>query len=354
MRKTEFETIALEPRTSESAGYSARRVAPSPASASKVWGAGFQVTLSRSVELQGVGLHSGAAVPLKIRPAAAGSGIIFRRTDLGTIDRSVTDIPARYDYVCDTIMSTNLANEAGTMVGTVEHLMSALAGLGVNNAMVEVGGPEVPVMDGSAADFAEAIAGAGLSSLNTRRRAIRILKPVVLEDGVKSCALLPGDGFTVEFEIDFDNPLIGRQVFRAALGDDTFLQEVCRARTFGFLKDVKALWAAGLARGGSLDNAIVLDGGRVMNEDGLRFADEFVRHKVLDAIGDLALAGAPIIGRYQGVQAGHAMNNQILQALFADQDAWEYAEPGVQAPVSARKRPSALPEPMAAVAVSAD
>lgn len=348
MRKTEFETIALEPRASEPIGYSVRDVTGSPAPAQAAWGAGFQTTLSRAVDLQGIGLHSGVAVPLKIRPAAAGSGIVFRRTDLGTTDRSVTDIPARYDYVCDTVMSTNIANDVGTMVGTVEHLMSALAGLGVDNAVIEIGGVEVPIMDGSAADFAEAIADVGLSSLNTRRRAIRILKPIVLEDGIKSCALLPDDGFNVEFEIDFDNPLIGRQVFHAALGDDMFCREICRARTFGFLENVEALKAVGLALGGSLKNAIVLNGDRVVNEDGLRFPDEFVRHKVLDAIGDLALAGAPIIGRYRGVQAGHAMNNQVLRALFADQDAWDYAEPGAPA-AAPREMSSVSSVPMAAV-----
>lgn len=326
-----------------------RDVARLTPSVSCRWGAGHQTTLAGPARLQGTGLHSGERINLTIRPAAADTGIVFRRTDLGTEDRAVTDVSARYDNVCDTTLCTVLANDAGTMVGTVEHLMAALAGLGVDNAVVEVDGSELPVMDGSSAAFVAAIEASNIASLNKRRRAVRILKPVKIEDGVKSCELVPGDGFSIDFEIDFENPVIGHQMFHADLADDAFRREICRARTFGFLKDVEAMWAAGLARGGSLENAVMLDGESVLNADGLRYADEFVRHKVLDAVGDLALAGAPIVGGYRGTRAGHAMNNQVLRALFADPQAWEFAE--IDAEASSDHRPASK-APL--VAVSAD
>ena len=290
-----------------------------------------QTTLNAPVVLEGVGLHSGKMIRMDLHPAGAGFGIVFRRTDLGDAPAEVTDIPARYDHVGDTMLSTVICNEAGVSVGTVEHLMAALSGLGIDNVFVEINGPEVPVMDGSSQVFVETIEAIGVKPLHASRRAIRILKPIVVQDGLKRAALLPGEGFKLAFEIQFDSSAIGHQAIEADFNSPSFRDDILRARTFGLLKDVEAMWAAGLGLGGSLDNTVVVDGDRVVNEDGLRFHDEFVRHKVLDAVGDLALAGAPLIGRYEGSRAGHAMNNRVLRALFADRSAWEIVELGANA-----------------------
>jgi UDP-3-O-[3-hydroxymyristoyl] N-acetylglucosamine deacetylase len=325
VRKTEFDTVMLEEARAHRRERLARPVACP------------QTTLSAPVVLEGVGLHTGRMVRMDLHPACAGFGIVFRRTDLGDARADVTDIPARYDHVGDTTLSTALRNDVGTSISTVEHLMAALSALGVDNAFIEVNGPEIPVMDGSSREFIETIGAIGLKSLNAPRRAVRILKPIVVEDGLKRAALLPGEGFRLAFEIEFDNPVIGRQVIEADFNDPSFNEDILHARTFGMLKDVEAMWSAGLGLGGSLENTIIVDGDRVLNEEGLRFDDEFVRHKVLDAVGDLALAGAPLIGRYEGVRAGHAMNNKTLRALFADRSAWELVELGA-APVAAEAR----------------
>ncbi|MGV8996708.1 MAG: UDP-3-O-acyl-N-acetylglucosamine deacetylase [Parvibaculaceae bacterium] len=300
-----------------------------------------QMTLNAPVVLEGVGLHTGRMIRMDLHPAGAGFGIVFRRTDLGDVSADVSDITARYDHVGDTMLSTVIRNEAGTSVGTVEHLMAALAGLGIDNVFVEISGPEVPIMDGSSQVFVETIEAVGLKPLHASRRAIRILKPVVVQDGLKRAALLPGEGFKLAFEIQFSNAVIGHQSIEADFMSPSFRDDILRARTFGMLKDVEAMWAAGLGLGGSLDNTIVVDGDHVVNEDGLRFDDEFVRHKVLDAVGDLALAGAPLIGRYEGTRAGHAMNNLVLRALFADRSAWEIIELGANGEEVAR--PMAIP-----------
>ncbi|MFZ3032513.1 MAG: UDP-3-O-acyl-N-acetylglucosamine deacetylase [Parvibaculum sp.] len=300
-----------------------------------------QTTLNAPVVLEGVGLHSGKMIRMDLHPAGAGFGIVFRRTDLGDKPAEVTDIPARYDHVGDTMLSTVISNETGVSVGTVEHLMAALSGLGIDNVFVEINGPEVPVMDGSSQVFVETIEAIGVKPLHASRRAIRILKPVVVQDGLKRAALLPGEGFKLAFEIQFDSPAIGHQSIEADFLSPSFRDDILRARTFGLLKDVEAMWAAGLGLGGSLDNTVVVDGDRVVNEDGLRFHDEFVRHKVLDAVGDLALAGAPLIGRYEGSRAGHAMNNRVLRALFADRSAWEIVELGANG--AEAERPMAVP-----------
>jgi len=298
-----------------------------------------QTTLNAPVVLEGVGLHSGKMIRMDLHPAGAGFGIVFRRTDLGDAPAEVTDIPARYDHVGDTMLSTVISNEAGVSVGTVEHLMAAFSGLGIDNVFVEINGPEVPVMDGSSQVFVETIEAIGVKPVHASRRAIRILKPIVVQDGLKRAALLPGEGFKLAFDIQFDSSAIGHQAIEADFNSSSFRDDSLCARTFGLLKDVEAMWAAGLGLGGSLDNTVVVDGDRVVNEDGLRFHDEFVRHKVLDAVGDLALAGAPLIGRYEGSRAGHAMNNRVLRALFADRSAWEIVELGangeeVQQPVA--------------------
>lgn len=316
MRRTEFDTVMLDEARAQRRERTGRVLACP------------QMTLNAPVVLEGVGLHSGRMIRMDLHPAGAGFGIVFRRTDLGDASTDVTDIPARYDHVGDTKLSTVICNDAGTSVGTIEHLMAALSGLGIDNVFVEINGPEVPVMDGSSQVFVETIEAIGLKPLHASRRAIRILKPVVVQDGLKRAALLPGEGFKLAFEIEFDNPVIGKQAIEADFQAPSFCEDILRARTFGLLKDVEAMWAAGLGLGGSLENTVVVDGDHVVNEDGLRFHDEFVRHKVLDAVGDLALAGAPLIGRYEGARSGHAMNNRVLRALFADRSAWEIVELG--------------------------
>jgi len=241
---------------------------------------------------------------------------VFRRADVGA------EIAALWHNTVVSPLCTVLSNGEGIRVGTVEHLMAALHGAGVDNAVVELDGPEVPIMDGSAAPFVALIERAGILDQDAPRCAVKVLKPVVVGDAEVSAALLPDDGFSMDFEIDFDNPLIRRQDIGLVFEPDTFKSELSRARTFGLLDDIDRLRAAGLARGGSLDNAVVVSGEKILNRGGLRWADEFVRHKLLDAFGDLYLAGAPVIGRFRGVGSGHAHNHRLLAALFADPDAW--------------------------------
>ena len=324
MRKTEFETIMLE----QARTHRRERVLAAACP---------QTTLAAPVVIEGVGLHTGHMIRMNMHPAGAGFGIVFRRVDIGSADGAATDIPARSDHVGDTTLSTAIRNEAGASISTVEHLMAAISFLGIDNLLIEINGPEIPVMDGSSQVFIETIEAVGLKSLDAPRRAIRILKPVIVEDGLKRAALLPGEGFKLAFEIEFDNPVIGHETIEADFNDPSFKDEILRARTFGFLKDVEAMWKMGLGLGGSLENTVVVDGDKVLNEEGLRFADEFVRHKVLDAVGDLALAGAPLIGRYEGLRAGHAMNNRVLRALFADASAYEIVDLASGEAADARK-----------------
>ncbi len=284
-----------------------------------------QTTISTSVELSGISLHKGTMVHLVLKAAEADSGIVFRRTDLATDDTEVTDVPALYNTVCDTTMCTVIGNAAGTTIGTIEHIMAAISALRIDNLLIEIDAQEVPVMDGSSDAFVAALDQAGLSELAAPRRFIRLTRSIAIEDGAKNAELSPhDDGLRVEFSIDFDNPIIGRQELGVDVSPESFRGDVSNARTFGFLEDYEKLRSLGLAHGASLDNAVVLDGDKVMNEGGLRAPDEFVRHKILDAIGDLSLAGAPILGCYRANRAGHAFNNQMLHALFADQTAWEY------------------------------
>ncbi len=282
-----------------------------------------QQTLGDIVSLEGVGLHTGEIVHMTLRPADAGHGIVFRRTDLDTDASDVTDILARYDMVSDATMCTRISNAAGTELNTIEHIMAALSAFSIDNALIEIDGPEVPVMDGSSSEFVAAFTKTGARRQGTERKALRVLKSVVVEDGLKRSELCPADNFRIEFEIDFDNPVIGRQVLAADIDEAFFADELADARTFGFLKDLELMKSLGLARGGSLDNAVVISGEEILNEDGLRFDDEFVRHKMLDAVGDLALAGLPILGCLKTVRGGHAMNNLVLRALFADPSAYE-------------------------------
>ncbi len=285
--------------------------------------AACQRTLKRSINCTGVALHSGTKVSMTLNPAAPDTGVVFRRTDVAGRG---ANIPARWDHVVDTRMCTALGNEDGVTVGTVEHLMAALAGCRIDNVEIEINGSEVPVMDGSASPFVFLIECAGITEQNAPSRTIRILKPITVEDGERRATIAPGAGFSLAFEIDFRDTAVERQAMAVTLGNGTFKKELARARTFGFLHEVEALWSAGLARGGSLENAVVVSGRKILNEEGLRYEDEFVRHKILDAVGDLYLAGAPLLGHFEGVCSGHAHTNQLLRALLADEEAWCWGE----------------------------
>ena len=281
-----------------------------------------QRTLKNAIRATGVGLHTGDKIYLTLRPAPLNSGIVFRRVDLP----EPIEIKADPLHVTDTRMSTTLEQD-GAKISTVEHLMAAFAGLGIDNAIVDVTAAEVPIMDGSAGPFVFLLQSAGIEEQSSAKQFIRINKPVRIEDGDKWVSLEPWDGFKVSFSIDFDHPSLRKSTQTACVDFSTtsFVKEVSRARTFGFMRDLEMLRAAGLARGGGLDNAIVMDNYRVLNEDGLRYEDEFVKHKVLDAIGDLYILGHPLIGAFSAHKSGHALNNKLLRALLADAEAWEYA-----------------------------
>ena len=280
-----------------------------------------QKTLKRDISCEGVALHSGSLVNMILRPAAPDSGIHFRRTD---VDAGVCDIPARFDNVSETCLCTTLSNAHGVKVSTIEHLMAALAGCEIDNAIIELDAEEVPVMDGSAAPFVELIEAAGIVEQSLPRKTIRVLRPIEVRDGAKYLMIEPSDHATVELEIDFNCASIGRQSLTLPMTRDAFVSDIADARTFGFLHEVEAMRQAGLARGGSLENAVVLSEDKVLNEEGLRHQDEFVRHKILDCIGDLYLAGGPILGAVSGSCSGHALNNALLRALLADETAWTW------------------------------
>jgi UDP-3-O-[3-hydroxymyristoyl] N-acetylglucosamine deacetylase len=279
-----------------------------------------QRTLKNAIRATGVGLHTGEKVYLTLRPAAPDAGIVFRRVDL---DPPV-EIRADPHNVGDTELSTTLV-EGNVRVSTVEHLLSAMAGLGIDNAYVDVSAPEVPIMDGSAGPFVFLLQSAGIEEQGAAKQFIRIRKPVQVEDGDKWARFEPFEGFKVAFSIDFDHPVFKERTQLATMDFSTtsFVKEVSRARTFGFMRDVELLRQNQLALGGSLDNAVVVDEYRVLNEDGLRYEDEFVKHKILDAIGDLYLLGRSLIGGFRGHKSGHTLNNRLLRALVADAEAWE-------------------------------
>ncbi len=276
-----------------------------------------QKSLKGVIGCTGVGLHSGEKVTMTLHPAEAGRGVVFRRADLGG-----ATVAATYQNVCSTTMCTSVSDGNGVGVATVEHLMSAFAGLGIDNVVAEFDGPEVPIMDGSAAPFVFLIECAGIVEQAAPRRAIQVLRRVEVSDGERMASISPSDHFSVSFEIVYEHPMIGRQTCHFDLVNGVYKREVCRARTFGFLRDYPGMRARGLARGGSLENAVVIGDDEIVNEEGLRYDDEFVRHKALDCIGDLYLAGAPILGHVRGVSSGHSMNNKLLRALFADPRAW--------------------------------
>ena len=275
-----------------------------------------QRTLAGAVNCRGIGLHSGQRITMTLRPAAPGTGVVFRRVDTGA------EIPALWTHSINAALCTVLSNGEGSEIKTIEHLMAALAGCGIDNAIVELDGGEVPAMDGSAAPFLAMIDRVGTVEQNLPRRAIKVLKPIEISHQGVTAALLPDHGFSMSFEIAFESPVIGSQEMTVAFEPETFRSELSRARSFGMLDDVERLRAIGLAQGGSLENAVVISGDRVLNRGGLRYADEFVRHKLLDAFGDLYLAGGPIIGHFRGVRSGHTHTRELLAALFADGDAW--------------------------------
>jgi UDP-3-O-[3-hydroxymyristoyl] N-acetylglucosamine deacetylase len=287
--------------------------------------AGRQTTLRDHASVAGIGVHSGSPVTLTLHPAEADTGIVFVRSGLhGQRDR---ELRANFRSVTATEFATVLGDGAGPAVSTTEHVLAALHGLGVDNAIVEVDGPEVPIMDGSAAPFVVAIDQVGVVALSPQRRYIQVLKPVrVTKNGCHGELRPHLRGFRVETEIEFDHPLIGRQSFALDVEPDAFRRELARARTFGFMRDVAKLWSAGYALGASFENTVVVAENRVLNPEGVRFADEFVRHKAVDAIGDMALAGAPLIGAYRSVRGGHKLNHAVLSALMADTTAWAYVE----------------------------
>lgn len=296
----------------------------------------MQTTLAGKIALNGVGVHGGVEANLTFKPAAADTGIVFSRT---FADQSPRRISVSRQSVQATDLATVLGDRSGALVSTVEHALAAFAGLGVDNAEVEIDGPEVPILDGSAAPIVAAVDTVGVAKLSARRKYLKVLKPIRVENGAAFGELSPYDaGFRLEVEIEFEHAMIGRQRFAGNLTPDVFRRDLSKARTFGFLKDVERLRGAGYARGASLDNTICLDGDGVLNPEGLRFADEFVRHKALDAVGDLALAGLPLFARYRSFRGGHKLNFQVVDALLADRSAYAV----VEAPARTRREGAEL------------
>ncbi len=294
-----------------------------------------QRTLEHPIKCSGIGLHSGRKVELVLRPAPENSGIVFHRKTSG---RTIK-LPAWAENVIDTRMCTTLGTDTAR-IATVEHLLSAMAGLGIDNAIVDVDGPEVPIMDGSSAPFVFLIQCAGIREQSGPKKVMRILKRVSVEDGDKMCAIYPAAGFRVSYLLDYEHPLLRNRQVQVDFCKQAYTREISRARTFGFLHEIEALQKAGLALGGSLENAIVMDAFRVINEGGFRYEDECVRHKILDTMGDLALAGYPIVGAFEGIRTGHEMNHRLVKALLADASAWRIeelgrAEAGAEIPATA-------------------
>lgn len=282
-----------------------------------------QKTLKNSIHCSGVGLHSGVKINMTLLPAPANSGVVFRRTDLQS---GANEVKATWENAVETPLCTTLVGPNDLKIATIEHLMSALAGYEIDNVIVELNGPEVPVMDGSAAPFVFLIECVGTVEQEAPRRALRILEHVETSENHRSASVAPGKGFSINFEIDFESRVVGHQEWFVEVSQASFKRDVARARTFGFLQEFDKLLELGLARGGSLDNAVVISGDTVMNEGGLRYEDEFVRHKVLDSIGDLYLIGAPVIGHFHGVRAGHALTLRLIKTLFERENAWEWVD----------------------------
>jgi len=278
-----------------------------------------QTTIAREIELTGTGVHSGAPVSVTLHPAEADAGLRFLVTKRG---RVIADIPANVQYVKNLTLCTVIGDDDGNTVGTVEHLLAALRGLAIDNCYIEIDSKEVPIMDGSSAMFVEAIDEAGITELQAARTYIKVLKPIRVEDGDCFGEISPHSGFHLDIEIDFETPLIGRQRLAYEMSPGVFRNELSRARTFGFMSDVERLWKNGLALGANLNNTVAIGEDKVMNPEGLRYPEEFVRHKMLDAVGDLSLAGHPLLCAYRSVRGGHRLNAAVLQALLADRNAW--------------------------------
>lgn len=292
-----------------------------------------QTTLAGAAILTGMGVHTGAPVSIVLSPAEADTGLRFLLSDGG--DDGV-EITAGVDAVSSTTLCTVLSDGNGAAVATVEHMLAALRGLCVDNVLIEIDSNEVPIMDGSAEPFVDAIDETGIVELDAPRRFLKVLKPIRVDDGLSWGELLPYNGFHIDVEIEFDSPLVGRQHIDMDVNPGAFRRELARARTFGFVKDVERLWAAGLALGASLENTVAIGEDRIVNPEGLRYSDEFVRHKALDALGDLALAGAPLLGAYRSGRGGHRLNNLVLKALLADDQAWSIVHaPRLREPVPA-------------------
>lgn len=313
-----------------------RRIARGPSQARNQGLAEFQTTVADTIEVSGIGVHSGKEVALQIHPAEAHSGIRFQVTKGTAV---VGEIPAHVSKISNLQLCTVISDESGASAATIEHLMAALRALGVDNALVELDACEVPILDGSSAVFVEAIRETGLKRQSARRRYIKVLKPIRVQEGTCWGELLPNaDGFRVDVEIDFPCATIGRQRIALDVTAESFATELSRARTFGFMDDVEKLWSVGRALGASLENTVALKDDRVLNPEGLRFADEFVRHKALDAVGDLALAGLPLLATYRSYKGGHKLNAMVLTALLADPDAWTVVEmAGSEAALPARE-----------------
>jgi UDP-3-O-[3-hydroxymyristoyl] N-acetylglucosamine deacetylase len=310
-----------------------------------------QTTLCDHTTLFGVGVHSGLPVTLTIHPADAGTGLRFIRTRID--GHRHREIPADMGAVTATEFATVLGDATGPLVSTAEHVLAALSGLGVDNAVVEIDGPEAPIMDGSAAPFVAAIDLVGIETLNAPRRSIKVVKPVRVAMGDAFGEILPNPrGFRIEAEVDFNHALIGRQVLAVDVKPDTFRREIARARTFGFMRDVTTLWNSGYALGASLENTLVVTDNRIRNPEGTRFPDEFVRHKVLDAIGDLALAGGPLLGTYCSVRGGHKLNHAVLCALISDRSAWSWTEGEMPRPVRGHAELPVRMAPMVGLEIS--
>lgn len=304
-----------------------------------------QRTIKHSVRCTGTGLHSGNDVCMELLPATPGTGIVFERMDVSDKNNR---IPARFDRVSDTMLCTTLTNEAGISISTVEHVMAALSGLGVDNVLIRVNGAEVPIMDGSSEPFIFLIECAGVLEQDALRPYVRIRKPIRVEQGEGWASLTPHDGFSMQVSIAFDHAVVNSQNAKVDFSRSNFKSSLSRARTFGFEEDVTRMQQMGLARGGSLDNAVVVGKDSILNEGGLRYSDEFVRHKMLDCVGDLYLAGTQILGSFDGHRTGHALNNQLLHALFADTSAWERVSAGML-PASITMPPMVGPQHVAAV-----
>ncbi len=306
-----------------------------------------QTTLADEISLTGIGVHSGAPVSITLCPAVDDAGIRFQ---ISNCDADGIEIAADQQWVTGVTLCTVLGDGNGASVATVEHVLAALRGLGVDNALIEIDSPEVPIMDGSAAPFVEAIDEVGLTELEAPRKFLKVLKPICVEENSAVGELTPYNGFRLDVGIDFETPLIGTQKLEIDINPGSFRRDLSRARTFGFMKDVERLWAAGLALGASLDNIVAIGEDRIVNREGLRYADEFVRHKALDAVGDLALAGAPLLGAYRSRRGGHRLNALVLKALFADAEAWTM----VEAPRYREVRHAELSHRLAAANFAAD